>query len=246
MSKPLVRYEWLNKKSYQEIWAIQTEIHKDLIQKKLDKRALTSEVKVLKNQKHRFLLCEHHHVYTLGKSGSTENLLLTDQELLSNDIEFFKINRGGDITYHGPGQITGYPILDLDEFFTDIHKYVRLIEEMVIQYLHKWGLEGMRIDGYTGVWLPPNQKSSYYRKICAIGVHMSRWVSMHGFAFNVNTDISYFDKIIPCGIVDKDKKVTSLAIEIGRTLDINEVGNDLLSIFADLFKCDIIAHEQNR
>jgi len=246
MNNPLVRYEWIKDKSYEDIWAIQTEIHKDLIQKKLSKRDLNPEDVVLKDQKHRFLICEHNHVYTLGKSGSINHLLLNDQELLNKDIEFFKINRGGDITYHGPGQITGYPILDLDEFFTDIHRYVRLLEEMIILYLEKWELNGIRIDGYTGVWLPPNEKSQSYRKICAIGVHMSRWVSMHGFAFNVNTDISYFDKIIPCGIVDEDKKVTSLAKEIGRTLDINEVGNDLLSIFADLFKCDIIANEQNR
>ncbi len=245
MSRPAVSYQWIKNMSYEEVWALQTHIHKQLIQKKLDKRNAGLEHASIMDQKHQFLLCEHQHVYTLGKSGSLDHLLLNDDERQENNIEFFKINRGGDITYHGPGQITGYPILDLDEFFTDIHKYVRFLEEMVIQYISKYGLKGMRIEGYTGVWLPPDEKSSYFRKICAIGVHMSRWVSMHGFAFNVNTDLSYFDKIVPCGIIDQDKKVTSLAQEIGRTLDINAVGKDLLTIFAQLFKCDIIIHEQN-
>lgn len=197
-------------------------------------------------QPHRFLLCEHHHVFTLGKSGSLDHLLLNEEELNSQAIEFFKINRGGDITYHGPGQITGYPILDLDEFFTDVHRYVRSLEEMIIRYLRTMGLEGLRIEGYTGVWLPPDEKSPFYRKICAIGVHLSRWVSMHGFAFNVNTDLSYFDRIVPCGIVDEDKRVTSLSAETGQSFNLKAVGDELLSIFVDLFNCDVNKYERKQ
>jgi lipoyl(octanoyl) transferase len=172
-----------------------------------------------------------------------DHLLLSEAELKSQSVEFFKINRGGDITYHGPGQITGYPILDLDEFFTDVHKYVRMLEEMIIVYIKRWGLQGIRIEGYTGVWLPPDEKSPFYRKICAIGVHLSRWVSMHGFAFNVNTDVSYFDRIIPCGIADDDKKVTSLSLETGQNFDLKVVGDELWDIFAELFNCDIVRYE---
>lgn len=241
MNRPIVTYKWINNKSYDDVWQLQTAIHKALVNRKLEKR--NSDLQGIKDQMHQFLLCEHQHVFTLGKSGSQDHLLLNDEELASNSVEFFKINRGGDITYHGPGQITGYPILDLEEFFTDVHKYVRTLEEMIIIYLAQWGLNGMRIEGYTGVWLPPNEKSPYFRKICAIGVHLSRWVSMHGFAFNVNTDISYFDKIIPCGIIDEDKKVTSMALELERTLDLTTVGEDLLTIFAELFNCDIIKNE---
>jgi len=192
------------------------------------------------NQQHALLFCEHNHVFTLGKSGSISHLLLSDDELLYDQIEFFKINRGGDITYHGPGQITGYPIFDLEEFFTDVHRYVYSIEEAIILLLEKFGLQGIRIPGYTGVWLGPNENSLYYRKICAIGVHLSRWVSMHGFAFNVNTDLSYFDKIIPCGIHDGDKKVTSLSYEIGRQLKLDDVGKELTEIFSKVFDFEVI------
>src|SRR5690606_8417798 len=163
------------------------------------------------------------HVYTLGKSGKPENLLLDTEGLQKKAATFYKINRGGDITYHGPGQIVGYPILDLDNFFTDIHLYLRTLEEAVIRTLALYGIEAGRYPGYTGVWLDADNARA--RKICALGVRASRWVTMHGFAFNVNTDLSYFDNIVPCGIDDKD--VTSMAREVGKPLDIEEVKGHL-------------------
>jgi len=238
--RPSVKFKWLSGLSYQQIWDIQTSLHKELVAAKLQKRNLSSPGLKIFNQQHALLFCEHNHVFTLGKSGSISHLLLSDDELLYDQIEFFKINRGGDITYHGPGQITGYPIFDLEEFFTDVHRYVYSIEEAIILLLEKFGLQGIRIPGYTGVWLGPNENSLYYRKICAIGVHLSRWVSMHGFAFNVNTDLSYFDKIIPCGIHDGDKKVTSLSYEIGRQLKLDDVGKELAEIFSKVFDFEVI------
>jgi len=236
--QPKVSYSYLNGTSYQALWDIQTKIHKGLIATKLDLRDVVDKPKY--TQSHQFLLCEHAPVYTLGKSGSMDHLLLTEDELADGRIEFFRINRGGDITYHGPGQITGYPILDLDEFFTDLHLYVRKLEQVIIDTIAHYDLKGTRIKEYTGVWLEPNENNPHYRKICAIGVHMSRWVSMHGFAFNVNTDLDYFRKIIPCGIVDEDKQVTSLQRELGRPLDMVEVGNELLTHFASNFSCELI------
>lgn len=238
--KPKVHFQWIRGRTYQEVWDMQTKYHTQLVQKKLLKRDLTEDLQHIKDQNHQLIFCEHLPVYTLGKSGSIQHLLLTDEELENGNISFFKINRGGDITYHGPGQLTGYPIFDLDEFFTDVHKYVRLIEEVVIQWLKKYQLEGIRLPQYTGVWLAPNQQSNKYRKICAIGVHLSRWVSMHGFALNVHTDLAYFDKIIPCGIAADDKAVTSLEAEIGYKVDIEEVGQDLLALFSDLFDFEAI------
>jgi lipoyl(octanoyl) transferase len=172
---------------------------------------------------------------TLGRSGSEDHLLFDEAGLQAKGIEFFKINRGGDITYHGPGQIVGYPIFDLDEFFTDVHRYVRYLEEAVIRTLADYGItDAYRIKEYTGVWLP--QKGWLpKRKICAIGVHLSRWVTMHGFAFNVNTDLGYFRHIVPCGINDKDKDVTSLANELGHTMDEHEVKEKLRHHLAELF-----------
>lgn len=234
--QPTVQFKWINGLSYQEVWEMQTQIHQQLVKTKLEKRSLLSDAQQVKDQKHQLLFCEHYPVYTLGKSGSMDHLLLSDTELNNDKIEFFKINRGGDITYHGPGQITGYPIFDLDEFFTDVHKYVRLIEEVIIRLLAKYDLDGIRIPDYTGVWLAPDHTSDQYRKICAIGVHLSRWVSMHGFAFNVNTDLSYFDKIVPCGISDPTKTVTSLAKETGHQWDIHEIGDQLKAIFSELFE----------
>jgi lipoyl(octanoyl) transferase len=242
--QPSVQFQWIRGHSYQDVWDLQTQIHQQLVKKKLDKRSLPLVDQQQLNQKHQLLFCEHNPVFTLGKSGSMDHLLLSEDELSSDKIEFFKINRGGDITYHGPGQITGYPIFDLDEFFTDVHKYVRLIEEVIIRLLSMYGLSGVRVPAYTGVWLAPDQKSDKYRKICAIGVHLSRWVSMHGFAFNVNTDLTYFDKIIPCGIVDENKAVTSLSKETGLVLDINEVGEQLKSIFSELFDYNYITNEK--
>ena len=166
-----------------------------------------------------------------------DNLLLNENELVANDIEFYKNNRGGDITYHGPGAIVGYPILDLERFFTDIHKYMRSLEETIIRTLAEYNIEAGRIKEYTGVWLDPEDPLKA-RKICAFGVKCSRWVTMHGWSFNVNTNLSYFDNIIPCGIKDKD--VTSLARELGREIDMAEVKNILLEKFEDVFECKIV------
>jgi len=179
---------------------------------------------------------EHAHVYTLGKSGKPENLLLDEQGLLSKEATYYKINRGGDITYHGPGQIVGYPILDLDNFFTDIHLYLRTLEEAVILTLADYGIAAGRYEGFTGVWLDADNEKA--RKICALGVRCSRWVTMHGFAFNVNADLDYFKNIVPCGIDDKD--VTSMQRELGYELDMEEVKAKLKNHIATLFKMELI------
>lgn len=179
---------------------------------------------------------EHPHVYTLGKSGHPENLLLDEEGLKEKHATYHKINRGGDITYHGPGQIVGYPILDLDNFFTDIHLYLRTLEEAVILTLKDYGIESGRYPGYTGVWLDPDNDQA--RKICAMGVRCSRWVTMHGFAFNVNVNLDYFKNIVPCGI--DDKAVTSLEKELGYALDMEEVKAKLKNHIADLFKMELI------
>ena len=181
---------------------------------------------------HHLLFCEHPHVYTLGKSGKIDHLLLQEEGLRAKGIEFFKINRGGDITYHGPGQITGYPIFDLEKFKTDINWYLRTMEEVMIRVLADYGLEGGRIAKETGVWLGVGTMNP--RKICAFGVKASRWVTMHGFAFNVNTDLSYFNHIVPCGIADKG--VTSLQKELGREVEMEEVKEKLRKYFAELFE----------
>lgn len=180
---------------YFETWQFQTQIHNEL---KEDKKINQRE-----NPNHTLLFCEHHAVFTLGRSGSQENLIVSPEELALNNIQFYKINRGGDITYHGPGQLVGYPIFDLDLFFNDVHKYVRLLEESVIQTLKYYKIEGYRENGYTGVWVK-DKNGLEKRKICAIGVHLSRWVSLHGFAFNVNTNLDHFKFIIPCGIKDEE------------------------------------------
>ena len=186
-----------------------------------------------------FLYVEHPHVYTLGKSGDFSNLLISEKELAAKNATFYKVNRGGDITYHGPGQIVGYPILDLDNFFTDIHKYLRFLEEMVIRTLAEYGLKAERSKGETGVWLDVG--TPFARKICAMGVRASRWVTMHGFALNVNADLGYFDNMIPCGI--KGKAVTSLNVELGKAeVNIAEVKEKLLKHFAELFEAEMI-HE---
>ena len=182
------------------------------------------------------LFCEHPHVYTLGKSGDEKNLLVNEDYLNSRGATFHKINRGGDITYHGPGQIVGYPILDLENFFTDIHKYLRFLEEAVILTLKEYGLESERSPGETGVWFDVGTPKA--RKICALGVKSSRWVTMHGFAFNINSDLSYFGNIIPCGIVDK--KVTSLEKELEREVDFEEVKNKVKTHLIELFEMEII------
>jgi lipoyl(octanoyl) transferase len=231
-----VIYQDLNRIDYQAAWDYQTQIHKAIVQRKL---AIRNDGSAEPPLPHQLLFCEHSPVYTLGKSGSLDNLLLNERELADQGFTFYKINRGGDITYHGPGQLVGYPIFDLERFFTDVHKYVRFIEEAIIRTLDSYGLEGIRIKGYTGVWLD-ERGSLPKRKICAIGVHLSRWVTMHGFAFNLNTDLSHFDHIIPCGIVDKDKDVTSLAKEIGKPVDMEEVKAEVKKHFAELFEYEYL------
>ena len=182
------------------------------------------------------IFCEHPHVYTLGKSGDKKNLLVNEEYLKKKGAGFYKINRGGDITYHGPGQIVGYPIFDLENFFTDIHKYLRFLEEAIILTLKEYGLNGERSKGETGVWLDPSNNKA--RKICAFGVKSSRWVTMHGFALNINSNLSYFDDIIPCGI--KNKSVTSLNKELGTDINIEEVKNKLKAHLAALFNLDLV------
>lgn len=238
--KPKVEFSTYSDISYSKAWELQTLYHEELKRKKLGWRHLPLKAKLEKYQINKLLFCQHNHVYTLGKSGSKDHLLYSKDQLENDDIEFFKINRGGDITYHGPGQLTGYPIFDLDEFFTDVHKYVRLLEECIIRLLAKYNIVGYRENGYTGVWLHPNESNPKKRKICAIGVHLSRWVTMHGFAFNVNTDINYFNHIIPCGIVDNDKAVTSLHLELGKKIEMKEVLEQLKSIFAEVFDFDYL------
>ncbi|RYZ53169.1 MAG: lipoyl(octanoyl) transferase LipB [Sphingobacteriales bacterium] len=183
------------------------------------------------------LLCSHPHVYTLGKSGHMENLLVNDSRLKELDIAFYRTNRGGDITYHGPGQIVGYPVLDLELFFTDLGRYMRSLEEVIIRTIAAWGIEAGRLEGSTGVWLNPEDPSRA-RKICAMGVRCSRWMTIHGFALNVNTDLKYFDYIVPCGI--SDKKVTSMEKELGYPLPEEEVRQRILEEFSLVFEAEIV------
>jgi lipoyl(octanoyl) transferase len=220
---------------YQQAWDYQTELFNSILEVKSANRNLpASEQRFTNNY---LLFCEHPHVYTLGKSGKESNLLIKKEGLQTIGATYYHINRGGDITYHGPGQLVGYPVIDLENFFTDIHQYMRLLEEAVIQTLREFGVESGRIAGLTGVWLDiDDEKKS--RKICALGVKTSRWVTMHGFALNVNTDLSYFDKMIPCGI--DDKAVTSLDKELGTPVDMNHVKDILKKKIADLFRMELI------
>lgn len=229
-SLPVVEVQHLGVMSYAEAWAYQQELQQQGVAARSHNRKITDDTEWI-HLKNYLLFCQHPHVYTLGKSGSVEHLLLTEAERAEHNVEYFKINRGGDITYHGPGQIVAYPIFDLEQFFTDVHRYVRSLEEVVIATLAEYGIEATRIKGYTGVWL----EGSPNRKICAIGVHMSRWVTLHGFAFNINTDLNYFKHIVPCGIDDADKSVTSLAAELGRNVEIEEVKIKLLGHFSRIF-----------
>jgi len=232
MNKKVILQD-LGLKDYKETWEYQEEIFKDTVDLKIRNRR---ENKTLETPNH-FLLVEHPHVYTLGKSGDISNLLISEEKLLEINATYYKINRGGDITYHGPGQIVGYPILDLENFFTDIHKYLRLLEEMVILTLDEYGLKAVRSKGETGVWLDVG--TPFARKICALGVRASRWVTMHGFALNVNTNLGYFDNMIPCGI--KGKAVTSLNVELGKVeVSMEEVKAKLLHHFSVLFEAEIL------
>ncbi len=230
----LVRFEDLGLVDYGSTWDYQTACHRNLVDRK---RMVNQGQEVPGSIPHVFIICEHPHVYTLGKSGHPTHLLLDEHQLVEVGATYFKINRGGDITYHGPGQIVGYPILDLEAFFRDVHKYVRNLEEVIIRVIGRYGLTGVRLDGFTGVWLEPDNVHLLHRKICAIGVHLSRWVTLHGFAFNVNTDLNYFNYIVPCGIDDKDKSVTSLSAELGYQLDMDEVKSHLRQEFESIFAC---------
>ncbi len=231
----LVKYIDLGLISYQEAWEFQSLQLKSLVDIKIQRRTEPSIIQ----KPHLLLFCEHPHVYTLGRSGSMDHLLLDNVELQVANIEFFKINRGGDITYHGPGQIVGYPIFDLDEIFTDVHKYVRYLEEAIIATLAEYNIQGLRIKEYTGVWVLSNIDNKM-RKICAIGVHLSRWVTMHGFAFNINSDLKYFDHIIPCGIVDEDKSITTLSLELGKQIEIETVKQKVKNHIIKLFNLELI------
>lgn len=217
--KPSVIYKDLGKIDFEEAWNTQGALLKDLI---ATKRLEENKGKQY-YQENTLLVCEHNPVYTLGKSGKMEHLLKSEEELEKESLQFFKINRGGDITYHGPGQITGYPIFDLDEFFNDVHRYVRSLEEVIIKVLAHYHIIGTRQEGYTGVWVQDPLLSNRKIKICAIGVHLSRWVTMHGFAFNVNTNLDHFKNIIPCGIQDESKGVTSMQQILNRKIDMEEV-----------------------
>jgi lipoyl(octanoyl) transferase len=231
MSIPTVIVRNLGLIAYKEAWDLQESLLKVAVDLKIENRKQNTAVLPAQY----LLFCEHPHVYTLGKSGAAENLLLDQAHLDQIEAQFFKINRGGDITYHGPGQLVMYPIFDLEQFFTDIHQYLRFLEEAVIQTLAHFGIEATRFEGLTGVWLDPESPNA--RKICAMGVKCSRWITMHGIALNVNPDLSYFGNIVPCGI--QDKAVTSMSAELGCQIDMNEVREVLSQQMASLFNYQI-------
>jgi lipoyl(octanoyl) transferase len=220
-------------RDYKETWDYQEELFREILDMKIKNRREDANLET----PNYFIFVEHPHVYTLGKSGDVDNLLVSKEKLAEINASFYKINRGGDITYHGPGQIVGYPIIDLENFFTDIHKYLRFLEEMVILTLAEYGIKAERSKGETGVWLDVG--TPFARKICAMGVRASRWVTMHGFALNVNSDLGYFDHMIPCGI--RGKAVTSLNVELGKAeVSMEEVKAKLLKHFLSLFEASII------
>jgi lipoyl(octanoyl) transferase len=243
MKKQLIAFQDLGLMEYQAAWDYQEALLKENVRIKSEERARKTEIVGADlplfeeaATTHHLLFTEHPPVYTLGKSGDKSNVLLSDEELAATNISFYHTNRGGDITFHGPGQLVGYPILDLEKFYTDIGKYLRNIEEVIIQVMADYGLKGERSSGETGVWIEPGVPGRE-RKICAIGVRCSRWVTMHGFALNVNTDLSYFNNIIPCGIVNK--QVTSLAKELEREIDMNEVKEKVKQKFEQVFEAVI-------
>jgi len=225
-----VNVEFLGNIDYKEAWDYQEKLFGSILEQKSSNKKLPEDKQVVMDN--HLLVCEHPHVYTLGKSGKFEHLLINNKQLEEKGAKYYKINRGGDITYHGPGQIVIYPIFDLDQFFTDIHKYLRYLEEAVIRTLAEYGIQSERSEGETGVWLDVGTMNA--RKICAMGVRASRWVTMHGLAFNINTDLDYFTNIIPCGITDK--AVTSLNIELRRTVDLKEVEQKMIGHLQDLFE----------
>ena len=228
----LVKIKDLGLVDYKDCWDYQEELFKGVIDVKIKNRREGLNL----TTSNYLLLVEHPHVYTLGKSGDMSNLLISETQLTQKDAKFYKINRGGDITYHGPGQIVGYPILDLDNFFTDIHKYLRFLEEVIILTLKDYDLSASRNIGKTGVWL--DAETPFARKICAMGVRASRWVTMHGFALNANVDLSYFDNIVPCGITNNS--VTSINKELGvANIDEDVVKQKIINNFKKLFEAEI-------
>lgn len=229
-----IKYEDLGIIDYQDAWDYQDKLMKEILDIKVKNRTLSQENLI--ETPNYFLFVEHPHIYTLGKSGNEANILINSHQLEEINAGFIKTNRGGDITYHGYGQIVGYPILDLENFFTDIHLYMRNLEEVIILTMSDYGLRGERSKGETGVWLDVGKP--YARKICAMGVKASRWVTMHGFAFNINTDMKYFEYIIPCGI--RDKQVTSMQRELEQEIPLEEVKNKVKQYFAEVFQCEFI------
>lgn len=227
-----IKLQDLGLKNYKDAWETQNELFQEIIAIKLENRD-REEQKITPNY---FLFTEHPHVYTLGKSGDLNNLLLSEKQLKEKGISFFKSNRGGDITYHGPGQIIGYPIINLDYFFPDIHLYMRNLEEVIIKTIAEYGLKGERSEGETGVWLDVG--TPFARKICALGVRTSRWVTMHGFALNVSTNLGYFDHIIPCGI--RGKNITSLEAELNKKIQHEEVKTKILKHFSTIFEAEFV------
>jgi lipoyl(octanoyl) transferase len=223
----------LGRINYKEAWDFQESIFSGVLNSKSENRNRSDDNQVRTTDY--LLFAEHNPVYTIGKSGDMKNLLANKNQLEDLGIEFFKINRGGDITYHGPGQLVGYPILNLDHFFTDIHRYLRTLEDVIIDTLFDYGLKGGRISGETGVWL--DSETPFARKICAMGVRASRWVTMHGWAFNINTDLKYFQHIIPCGITDKS--VTSLNIELGKEIDMLDLKQKVKYHFEKRFEVSL-------
>ena len=228
-----VQFQDIGTVDYGAAWDFQTELFTATVDQKLVNRKTPEKAQETEDH---LIFVEHPPVFTLGKSGKEDHLLVDQAKLEAEGISYYPVNRGGDITYHGPGQIVGYPILDLDHYFTDIHKYLRYLEEAVIATLAHYGLVAGRSEGETGVWLDAG--TPFARKICAMGVKASRWTTMHGFAFNVNTDLKHFNLIVPCGI--SDKAVTSLHIELGRTLDLEEVKGVLKANFEKQFGCTLV------
>lgn len=247
MNKQQIKFEDLGRMDYQAAWDYQESLLQENVRKKTEARSLVPDAGALQSDfnlpvsdlstRHHLLFVEHPPVYTLGKSGNIENVLISEEMRSVKGIEFFRTNRGGDITFHGPGQIVGYPILDLEKFYTDIGKYLRNIEEVTILTLAEYGIKGDRSPGETGVWIDPDIKGRE-RKICAIGVRSSRWITMHGFALNVNTDLNYFNFIVPCGITDK--QVTSLEKELGYAMDFEAVKEKVKNNFSRVFEADLV------
>jgi len=228
-----VQFHQINDTSYKDVWDFQTLLHNSIKGLKSKNKELTPEERPLNH----LIFCQHKPVFTLGKSADSSNMLASSESLDQQGFEVFKINRGGDITYHGPGQVTGYFICDLELLYRDVHRYVRNLEEAIILTLAHYGIVGERVDEYTGVWVQVGDRMD---KVCAIGVHLSRWVSMHGFGFNINTDLSHFNHIVPCGIQEDDKRVTSLAKLAGQAIDIDILQSVLKSKMSEVFSLDIL------